>query len=589
MSANYSHSSAKEDRRHNNKIRRDKSEEQTNMNSKTSISFWLIQATLVSLIATSCSANHATSEVWSETDGLNVKYSTNHDDLLSTKGSELSLSTTHNKHQEAQEEPQGGSSGAESSNQESNQDDASSEKAASQEQSSSSPQGEQSKSEQQSSDGASNESNDESSDEDSASQADQGADATRQTDRVALAKQSPKGRKAFQEPASQFKSSTDEHERRQAKTSELGSYNSALDQVEDSQDGSEVANSDESDQPVRESSPLKFNRIAEDHNISNKNSNKDDDETPEGVDEASKESDFGPNSVEADKLASRAKQNMIDFDRLASAKQRSRANAEPQDSFGFGSFGQPEQESARRANQGMRNLSERVKQLVDTESLDEDSNGLSDEQELNGFNQAQSQSNQRTLAAALTPRKSEKPTAQTGPKAGDSSRQLPYFRSLRGESNSDEQLLRKAKSPDNVRDNFISPGHFPGSMAHLTQAASETQRKQLELANAESSKLSTSPSELSPVQESSQASKSASSEPQKSRVDPAVGGQQVQQVTPEPESQPESQQISAPILMSTTTMAPLTVDSSKQPAEVSSSTSTTQAPTLKRFKFRKYR
>ena len=70
----------------------------------------------------SAAANHAQSEVWSEADGLSLKYSTNHDDLLSTKGSELSLDSNKREQQqhaagsaagEAEEAPAGESGSSE--------------------------------------------------------------------------------------------------------------------------------------------------------------------------------------------------------------------------------------------------------------------------------------------------------------------------------------------------------------------------------------------------------------------------------------------------------------------------------------------
>lgn len=204
-----------------------------------------------------------------------------------------------------------------------------------------------------------------------------------------------------------------------------------------------------------------------------------------------------------------------------------------------------------------------------------------------------------------------------------------------------------ADSPDNVRDNFISPGHYPGSMAHLTQAASEVKAKSALDSLASSSASSSSKLEASLVTKSSQANERAMAEQQSSQQAAVSGDKQLQEqsvtaaseqnrlismigtagesrkaddlsdeatitatatptslvsVTPVPESQQEeSQQIMAPILMSTTTMAPMLSTTSPAstaapsgtttPTSVTNTsiTSTSQAPSLKRFKFRKYR
>lgn len=107
---------------------------------------------------------------------------------------------------------------------------------------------------------------------------------------------------------------------------------------------------------------------------------------------------------------------------------------------------------------------------------------------------------------------------------------LAYFRQVSSDQTS--------RLPDSARDESILSNHFPGSLAHLTRAASE-----LELSGAATGKL----------------------QPEQQAASLAIANASIAslraQVTPEPESQPESQQIMAPVLMSTTTMAPMTATS----------------------------
>lgn len=221
------------------------------------------------------------------------------------------------------------------------------------------------------------------------------------------------------------------------------------------------------------------------------------------------------------------------------------------------------------------------------------------------------------------------------------------------------------ESPDNVRDNFISPGHFPGSMPHLTQAASELRRKQAEVATnsgkvdktAQATNVKEEPEELAKASTfsasstlghsiGSQDQASSQQQPQQlttsdtifqsvltgspAKTSASADGKPVAEVTPfaasiftdesakveviavtpVPDAQADSQQIMAPILISTTTMAPLpatrqaligpeVVPAPTQPQlspalstpsiatdSATTPTSTTGKPALKRFKLR---
>jgi hypothetical protein len=224
-------------------------------------------------------------------------------------------------------------------------------------------------------------------------------------------------------------------------------------------------------------------------------------------------------------------------------------------------------------------------------------------------------------------------------------------------------------SPDSVRDDFISPGHYPGSMPHLTQAASEIAQsatasarkatapsvaksgaetvlavaattttvqanKLPAIANANNQGASVGETIGNGEQKTEASSQNANSalvhggqsdtdsnrrESSQATSDTKGAEQKLVEsgqlmsiaVTPMPELQLESQQIMAPILVSTTTMAPMplvssTTSPSPQPASstlvdgpsattaassttTSTTSTTTKAPSLKRFKFRKYR
>lgn len=105
---------------------------------------------------------------------------------------------------------------------------------------------------------------------------------------------------------------------------------------------------------------------------------------------------------------------------------------------------------------------------------------------------------------------------------------LNYLRNVIPRNQIKDEARVAADSPDAIRDDFISPGHYPGSMAHLTQAASETKKK--------------FEKEDSPA--------------------PAT-----QSVTPEPMDKSESQQIMAPVLISTTTPMPMKTGTQKSSSQ----------------------
>ena len=176
-------------------------------------------------------------------------------------------------------------------------------------------------------------------------------------------------------------------------------------------------------------------------------------------------------------------------------------------------------------------------------------------------------------------------------------RQLAYFRGVHQVAGGARggQPAQRQHNPDSVRDNFISPGHFPGSMSHLTQAASELVGAQKSAATSRteppvgaansSSSSSTASSPPSPAEPTELAEPKPVGEKTSANEISAV----VVPVTPFPEAQPESQQIMAPILVSTTTMAPLVAEDTQGASAGANSTENAPAPSLRRFKFRKYR
>lgn len=578
------------------------------------------------------SAEHALSEVWSESDGLQMKYSTDHDDLLSTKGSELSLQTHGQPKQEAGNEAGGGQ-----------QEEASS----SSDESSGSGEPAGAKSSEESSSSSSNSNSDESAESSSneppsaASVSEQGADASRQS----VAKQFPTSadtplkQQRFSEPAERYRSASDRESVRSRNSAAAKSAAESDDRFNSfsANDDGETANVDhgedsEGSAEQRESARAKFRQpgrlFKEAVRMTDKASESEGGESEGRNDEAaaaaspaedtpsgSGEPEF-PMSGSDKQVPFKARQNMIDFDRLAQAKQRNEADAEDE--------GAQEPAANKRANSLGSGSFAAVPRAEFPEGADE--NESEKEEQYNQQSAFHDHSNQRALAAGSTAHKERlAPSQKTSIAEVKSSalNRLPaYFRAVGPQAQQhfrpNEQgarfgtsAVRAAASSDDERDNFISPGHYPGSMPHLTQAASETQKKELEVTKANQSakdmaaRASTTSGSVSatPKTEQQVGAISDTSAPDQlpsasvgaieklpelaeSRVEPTreqkklpVGGVEV---TPVPESQPESQQIMAPILLSTTTMAPMTATSAQPQA-------TSEAPSLKRFKFRKYR
>lgn len=635
---------------------------------------------LIVLIGIACNtaqAEHALSEVWSETDGLQMKYSTNHDDLLSTKGSELSLSSVQpsNKQEttaqqasnEGQHEESSPSSGSTSSSDDSGGDSGSS--------------------------------NAESSSSES-SNGEQGADASKRADsRVPLMppaqsiySTSASKQSRFHEPAARFKSEPTEesssadgedgdssfpaHKKtvNQSKNqdSDDESFSSAADQAdrEDESAGERTDNvgnrkvhqpgrlfreavkmgpsSDEvsnADRDKSSASDESDGARAEEQSESVKPETNAANEEPNAVGEPEFGRLFQPAGGRAlpKSEALSQRQNMIDFDRIVERQRDSTPDRpssvrdevnieggsdEDDDEDGKSRVGQAD-DGFKRTTGGYR------QQLVvnraprnELAQNNEESNQEEDIQDRPGAYR-----DHRHMTAGSTAHKERiQPSSQAKGATIAPKTQLAYFRGLpASQANNDPARNRpdSPQSPDSVRDNFISPGHYPGSMPHLTQAASDIRKKELSIQTPENSPIApVKPSEqltLDRLTTSSTISTPSSvSQPIGIQDSVLVGGKMAQtgvgsgfaavastinqtsdnrvaggvvftgqpehgtsrpelnlQVTPEPESQPESQQIMAPILLSTTTMAPMP-STSPMPA-------TTEAPSLKRFKFRKYR
>lgn len=505
-----------------------------------------ISSILVLLLATlACSARaeHALSEVWSEADGLQLKYSTDHDDLLSTKGSELSLASQ--KSDQAQPGQEAAGSGQESeesaANQSQQQDDTA--------------EGEPSASGQTDKQSATDEA------ESDANETEQGTDSSsRQSEKVPLADRqvtSGAGRK-FSEPAARFRSAargSDDNDR-QSITSRLRSssdairFSSALDMAD--QIAGEIASADIGPEQQDRSSSEGINeqrsrfrapggvideRSHPGPNEETSNAISDDDQVGPGEGEARLPISMRRTSRPQ---ASRGRQGMIEFDRIATAQPAISSK--------------PDQSSADIPEPVITNESDDTDRdsnaARDQTGVDEDARPPKATGSKVSVDESEDAGGEDDASAAASATKHQKQPER--------SQKPAYFR-----QNPVSQA--RPESPDSVRDDFISPGHFPGSMAHLTQAASE-----LKQVGAATSKP--------------QSEQQAASLP----VPIAVSAPPRVEVTPEPESQPESQQIMAPLLLSTTTMAPMPSTSSTPEPPNGNSTDPT-APMLKRFKFRKYR
>lgn len=666
--------------------------------SQLSMLFIALIVLLIPILASTVKAEHALSEVWSESEGLQMKYSTDHDDLLSTRGSELQM----NVHGEPSKESGTGEGGQESAG-----------AAGGQEESSSGSEGGSSESSgptssDHTSDGSSGQlsslpTSSSGGADTEPQEADSGADSTsRKTNRVPLnRKQSSSKFPEFKEESDGFNSIPSDQSSGANNNQYEGADQVNVDNGSDMPPQASQETPTPGKQPFRQigrmfkeavkmtkSGPEQKVKHSEKSSTSD-NNNDDDEEAADGnssngglensnekqqqeqqEDEAgADEPNFGPykSSPGAQKTSPRGRQNMIDFDRLVDNKQ-GRAmlmnqNREPLTQQQAGptadelssleggeeqaGYGNPAE-----ANDGYRRHGQRMNQ-IGQQQLQQLMNGPPDDF---GMFQSAAPNSFFTAAGSSPAHKERAPPAaskSTTPAAGGSAsssaqakqannyKQLAYFRNLSQQQQKASQDARtkpaitsraqqqEPDSPDSVRDNFISPGHFPGSMPHLTQAASEMQKKQAEVPAATSVQpIDEQKSASSPVQttqpglqdttvaastntvststtnaESSQQQKAAS--PQTgdtnvsslgeqqtnktsqadSRVEPAAAELPSKQkelpihVTPVPEVQPESQQIMAPVYFSTTTMAPI----------ASTSTTSEPAPTLKRFKFRKYR
>lgn len=650
---------------------------------------------MIGVASNTVHAEHALSEVWSETDGLQMKYSTNHDDLLSTKGSELSLSslqpsnkqetaTAHQATSEVQQEESSPSSGSASGSSEDT----------------GSANGDSS--ENASSGGDSGSSNAESSSSES-SDGEQGADASKRADsRVPLMppaqsiySTSPGKQSRFSEPAARFKSEPTEESsladgeegdssfgaqqktanRAKNQPSDDESFSSAAEQADREDESAGERTDNVSNRKIhqpgrlfREAVKMGLSDEAR-HSDRGKSSASDESDTAKAEEQSESvkpetsaayeepnavgEPEFGSVQTRA-RVASKPdalihRQNMIDFDRIVERQRDSMpdrpssvrdavnidagSDDDDDDADGKSKAGQAD-DGFKRTGGGYRQqlvVNAPRNELIQN---DDDSGPEEDIQARPGAHR-----DHRHMTAGSTAHKERiPPSSQAKGATIVPKSQLAYFRGLANQVNNEPERNRPdvPQSPDSVRDNFISPGHYPGSMPHLTQAASELRKKELSVTTSQIPDSSS----IAPVQSSEQpavdklttSSTTPTGVSQPIGIQDAVslGGKIVQtgvdnsaaaasasaaivgninqtldnrvaggadvtgqfehgtsrpalnlQVTPEPESQPESQQIMAPILLSTTTMAPM--------PSTSAAPATTEAPSLKRFKFRKYR
>lgn len=651
-------------------------------------------------------AEHALSEVWSEADGLQMKYSTDHDEMLSTKGSELSLSSHQpSNKQETTSTLDGTAAQAASENQ---QEDAGPSSEGSSGESSSANGDSSSSSESSKSEGEGtanidnlNESNNE-----------QGADASKRADSrlppnpprhfVSASKQS-----RFSEPASRYSGTTEESRPSAAAAlsssrseadnddddtrggparnldSDAGSFSSAADEAdrddESSSDGPsssggnrnvkilqpgrlfkeavKMGSSDEArtKQSEKGESPDEAEAARPDESLG---SGREKAEAESSAEEpsAAGEPEFGPATSGGERPkkseAQSHRQNMIDFDRIVDRQREVKSNlaSSVRDLVNIEAGSEESDDESDgetrpgRANDGFKRAGGFRQPPIMSNAIrnefahDDEGSAVGPTEEPNPAYRQTSAGyhDHRHMTAGSTAHKERLAPASPSKAPVLASKQLAYFRGISQQSSGEPSGRRPGSSsaavpsPDSVRDNFISPGHYPGSMPHLTQAASELQKKELSAGDAigpaiapvpptnqkavdlvsTASTISTPSSvvqqkpafdttaPIRPEESNKQVQVvSPNSAPSTSAAKPATdnrtGAKPSQgtsrpelpefnlQVTPEPESQPESQQIMAPILLSTTTMAPMP-STSPPPA-------TTETPSLKRFKFRKYR
>lgn len=680
---------------------------------------------LLALSSRPANADQAISEVWSEGDGLKMKYSTHHDDLLGVKGSELSLSTDR-KEVAHSEEPAAASGG---------QEEGSSSPANSEQESDSGATSSASSDEQSSTGGENNE---------------QGADSSsRQVEKVppagrvqsyssvasnqqhvaaSLPRQHRPSSKATRNhdddddaipppvPSSRLQSYKSSPSRTSAASNQVNqesplSFDSAYEHSETPGEGDSTANVDRGQSEGESSS----SGDSVDHSNSlnarfrqpsrlfkeavRMNSNNDEqshskpsgstsavDESGESNDSSSSSSDDNTNGQEGSRSSGGDEQETKgDNEEAAAAAPPESSGGEDDSAFQSSqqrqlkrqpnmmidhSFDAPS--PSRPTSAGADEDDEPTKRLSAGSNPNRNSNGAynsapmdDDETPANflrpnsGVGQFFDHSGQSRAALAtghkervqsISPASQRKPAVPASARTPNQGyKQLAYFRGV-AEQQQQQQLAGAAprsrqasssfrppvsfdgppdvRSPDSVRDNFISPGHFPGSMPHLTQAASEITQKSNGQQSAQSAKVESaastaaatatplgqtdpSPSSQlvasdsnpdyknvpSPVvadeKDSPKVAANAELEPQQQQANEIV--QVVSTVTPEPESVSEGQnQIMSPILLSTTTMAPMQPTSaapspSSTTTSTTSTSTTTTAPSLKRFKFRKYR
>lgn len=628
-------------------------------------------------------AEHALSEVWSEADGLQMKYSTDHDEMLSTKGSELSL-TSHqpSNKQETTSTLDGTAAQAATENQ---QEDSGPASEGSSSGESSSASGDSSSSSENSKSNGEGNANIDNLNE---SNNEQGADASKRADSrmppnptrhfVSASKPS-----RFSEPASRYSGTTEESRPSSAAAlsspeadnddddarggparnleSETGSFNSAADEADRDDEPPSDGPSSSGNRNVKILQPGRLFKEAVKMGSSNKQSEKGEapdeaeaarpDEAREKAESesaaeepsAAGEPEFGsPTSGERPKKseAQSHRQNMIDFDRIVDRQREVKSNlpGSVRDLVNVDAGSEEDEESdgesrPGRANDGFKRVGGFRQPPIMSNAIrsefaqsDEGLAGPADEPNPAYRQTGGLYDHHRHMTAGSTAHKERLAPTTTSRAPVLASKQLAYFRGISQQSNSEPSGRRPSSSavvpsPDSVRDNFISPGHYPGSMPHLTQAASELQKKELAAADPvgpavapvapmdqkavdlvstastistpssvvqqkapvrpeESSKQVASPTVAANLVTDNRTGAKPSELQGTSRPEPAEFNLQV---TPEPESQPESQQIMAPILLSTTTMAPM--PSTSPPPAISS----TETPSLKRFKFRKYR
>lgn len=584
----------------------------------------LIMALLPVLVSV-VSGEHALSEVWSDSDGLQMKYSTNHDDLLSTKGSELSLSTNNKHHAAAAPaDEQANEQTNEQAGQQQQQDETSS---------ADQPSSEGAESARPSAGAASEDSDSESSAE--GANTEQGVDSSRQIPLRAQVRTQQQQTQKFSEPSSKYRNSASKHNGQAAAEDADGpiSYESAQADVgDDSADAPEQTNVD----PGAESESANGNRHSENSVAgrfhrpgrlfkeavrmqANEASDAKTDSDDFSDDESSSSSQQRENAGK--QSGARGTGTNVDGSPINVDNNSDSPSSEANDESSGNSFANTDQSAANQdGDENELQAAKATRQQNTMIDFDQLANGPGHRQrgtdafddrfgESSSSRSGHRQPAKRPVGVPMQHAASAGPSAggqrlpvPSGQRANSpptSYRALPYFRNQ--VASEQVETATRNRSPDSERDNFISPGHFPGSMAHLTQAASETQKKEQAVSQPAPAADQISAAASSSVQESSQQVAAASDNlirtaaPTQTPAFDAVSEDSRQapsaQVTPEPQSQPESQQIMAPILMSTTTMAPMPASLvATTTASVGNTNQTASAPpSLKRFKFRKYR